>query len=184
MPTEVICPSCQAILPLPKNFTGKKVRCSDCNGIVEVAAARSPVATKAKAVRKPDVADEERPSKRRRAADDDDDDEEDAPRRKPRRTRDDDEEERKPGIPKVLLVIAGVVGVVILALGVWALMPGPHVVPAALPVPNAVVPAAPAVAANPAPNGQMNQFAPVNGQQNAVPIDGWEHEVVPNQPKK
>ena len=170
--------------PIPENFTGKKVRCSDCQGIVDVPGTRVPAIAKAvvaKAIRKPDVVDEERPSRRRRDADDD---EEDAPRRKPRRTRDDDDDDRKPGIPKVWLVVAGVVGVVILTVGVWALMPGPHVVPAVVPVPNAVAPAAPAVAANPAANGQMNQFAPVNGQQNGVPIDGWEHEVVPNPPKK
>ena len=183
MPIEVTCPSCQAILPLPKNFSGKKVRCSDCEEVVEVPAAKSPVATKAKAMRKPDVVDEERPSKRRRDADDD---EEDAPRRKSRRNRDDDDDDRKPGIPKVAIAIAGVAAVAILAASAWFLTRSAVVAPPGVPALNAVAPIAnlPAIAANPAANGQMNNFAPVNGQQNGVPIDGWEHEVLPNQPKK
>lgn len=180
MPIEVTCPSCQAILPLPKNFTGKKVRCSDCEGIVEV-----PANVKAKATRKPDVVDEERPSNRRRDADEDDE-----PRRRSQRTRQDDEDEEynrprgggRTGVPKVWLALAVVVGVAIIVGLRAALMPGPHDGPN---VPAPIVFAKPPfVVANPGLNGPMNNFAPVIGQQNDVPNDGWEHEVVPNQPKK
>ncbi len=190
MPIEVTCPSCQATLPIPENFTGKKVRCSDCEGIVEVPAALSPAA-KAKAARKPEIDDEERPSKRRRAADDDD--EQDVPRRRSKRSREDDEDEEynrprgggNTGVPKVWLVLAGVVGIAIIVGLRAALMPGPHGAPLGVPAPIfAPIANPPFVVANPAPNGPMNNFAPVIGQQNDVPIDGWEHEVVPNQPKK
>ncbi len=187
MPIEVTCPSCQATLPIPENFTGKKVRCSDCQGIVDVPGTRAPAIAKAvvaKAIRKPDVVDEKRPSRRRRDADDE---EEDAPRRKPKRVRDDDDDDdrprrgSKPGFPMVwLAVIAGVIGIVGLSAGAWFLTSGPHVEPPRAPVPNAVVPGA----NPPAANGPLNNFAPINGQQNDVPQDGWEHEVVPNQPKK
>ncbi len=186
MPIEVTCPSCQATLPIPENFTGKKVRCSDCQGIVDVNGTQAPASAKAvvaKAIRKPDVVDEERPSRRRRDADDE---EEDAPRRKPKRVRDDEDDRprrgSKPGFPMVgLAVIAGVIGMVGLSAGAWFLTRGPHVEPPGVPVPNAVAPAA----NPPAANGPLNNFAPLNGARpNGPPDDGWEHEVLPNQPQK
>ncbi len=38
MPIEVTCPSCDAILPVPEEFAGQKIRCADCEAIVNVPA--------------------------------------------------------------------------------------------------------------------------------------------------
>ena len=93
MPIEVTCPSCKATLPAPNEFAGKKIRCADCQGIVEVPAAK---VDSAPAFAKPvsriwpqpeDVADD-RAVKRRLAADD----EATSTRRKPKKEWDEDDD--------------------------------------------------------------------------------------------
>ena len=36
MPIDVTCPKCNLILPAPDEFAGKRIRCADCNTIVDV----------------------------------------------------------------------------------------------------------------------------------------------------
>lgn len=36
MPIDVTCPKCNLVLPAPEAFAGKKIRCADCNTVVDV----------------------------------------------------------------------------------------------------------------------------------------------------
>ncbi len=72
MAIEVQCPTCGAVLPAPDDFAGQKIRCADCEAIVDVpAAAGLPVA---KAVPMRDEDDEDRPARKPRKEWDDDPD--------------------------------------------------------------------------------------------------------------
>ena len=174
MPIEVTCPSCQATLPAPDEFAGKKIRCADCKGIVEVPAAKvdsAPAFARPVARARPpseDVADD-RPVKRRRAADD----EATPTRRKPKKEWDEDDDNTdsrkrrgsKPGVltgfSMVWLIVVGVLGIAGLTAIVWAMMPVAGGNKAQVPdAPRAVA----AAVVKPDAAGAMNHFGPLNEQ--------------------
>ena len=173
MPIEVTCPSCQATLPAPDEFAGKKIRCADCKGIVEVPAAKvdsAPAFARPVARARPpseDVADD-RPVKRRRAADD----EATSTRRKPKKEWDEDDDDTdsrkrrgsKPGVltgfSMVWLIVVGVLGIAGLTAIVWAMMPVAGNKAIAADAPRAVA----AAVVKPDAAGAMNNFGPLNEQ--------------------
>lgn len=190
MPIEVTCPSCQATLPAPDEFAGKKIRCADCQGIVEVPAAKvnsAPAFARPVARARPqseDVADD-RPVKRRRAADD----EATSTRRKPKKEWDEDDDDTdsrkrrgsKPGVltgfSMVWLIVVGVLGVAGLTAIVWAMMPVAGGNKAQLPdAPKVVAVAKPPVAA-------MNNFGPLNEQPPKVEFVPEPEPVAPPRPR-
>lgn len=124
MPIEVRCPTCGAVLPAPDEFAGKKIRCADCQAIVDVpAAAGAPPLPVAPPPR--DERDDRHAEPRPRRTDDDDD----RPSRRPKRDWDD---ERPPSgqNPKVLaggaiawLLLLGLLAVAGLGLIGMALIP-------------------------------------------------------------
>lgn len=129
MPIDVTCPKCNLILPAPDEYAGKRIRCADCETIVDVPV---PGATTVEREYTPTVAGRERssgerPVRRRRPA-------EPAPRR-----------------AGLFLAIAGVFLATILAGGLWYWttredeQPQPPPAPAPVPIP------APAPAPAPAP---------------------------------
>ena len=192
MPIEVTCPSCLATLPAPDEFAGKKIRCADCQGIVEVPAAKkAPDAEKQP--QSYELADE-RPKKRRRANDEEPPAE--PARRKPKKEWDEDDNDNdsrkgrgsKPGVltgfSMVWLVVVGALGLSGLVAIVWAVLPiagkaaaadapRPIAVAALVPPPVAVVKPADAVA--------MNDFAPVKEQPNVEFVPDPEPEPEPRQ---
>ncbi len=192
MPIEVTCPSCQATLPAPDEFAGKKIRCADCQGIVEVPAAKvdsAPAFARPVARTRPqseDVADD-RAVKRRRAADDD---EATSTRRKPRKEWDEDEDDdnesrkrrgSKPGVltgfSMVWLIVVGVLGIAGLTAIVWAMMPVAGGNKAQVPdAPKEVAVAKPPVAA-------MNNFGPLNEQPPNVEFVLEPEPVAPQRPR-
>ena len=180
MPIEVTCPSCQATLPAPDEFAGKKIRCADCQGIVEVPTAKvdsAPAFARPVARTRPqseDVAGD-RPVKRRRAADD----EATSTRRKPKKEWDEDEDDddgrrrgSKPGVltgfSMIWLIVVGVLGIAGLTAVVWAMMPVAGGNKAQVPeAPKAVAAAAvvpPAAVVKPDAAAAMNNFGPLNEQ--------------------
>ena len=197
MPIEVTCPSCSATLPAPNEFAGKKIRCADCQGIVEVPAAKvDPAPAFAKPVSRirpqpEDVADD-RAVKRRLAADD----EATSTRRKPKKEwdEDDDTDSRKrrgskPGVltgfSMVWLIVVGVLGIAGLTAVVWAVMPVAGNKAVAADAPKAVAAVPPAAVVKPDAAAAMNNFGPLNEQPPKVEFvpDPEAESVAPPRPR-
>lgn len=141
MPIDVTCPKCNLILPAPDEYAGKRIRCADCETIVEVPV---PGATTVEREYTPTVAgrersDGDRPVRRRRPV-------EPAPRR-----------------AGLFLTIGGVFLATILAGGIWywttrederpqpAPIPEPINIPLPIPAPNPTPVPKPSPAEIPAP---------------------------------
>ncbi len=180
MPIEVTCPSCSATLPAPDEFAGKKIRCADCQGIVEVpdAGFARPVAREQP--QSYGLADE-RPKKRRRTNDDEAQTTPAEPaRRKPKKEWDEDEENTsdgrkrrgsKPGVltgfSMVWLIIIGALGLSGIVAIAWAVLPIAGKAAAAdapKPIAVAAVVPPPVAVGKPAAAAAMNDFAPVKEQ--------------------
>ena len=98
MPLKIACAGCNAVLNVPEEAAGKRVKCPKCQSVLIVPNAgpdfemvdETPAASP-KAKPRPSVVRDEEPKRSRRKDDDDDE-----PRSKKRRSRDDDEEDDEP----------------------------------------------------------------------------------------
>lgn len=107
MPIEVKCSTCGATLPAPDEFAGKKIRCADCQAIVDVPA------TVGSAPPLPVAGREDRDDEPRARRRDDDDD---RPSRRPKRDWDDDEGVPEPGQKSKVLAGGAIVWLLLLGL--------------------------------------------------------------------
>ncbi|QEL18082.1 hypothetical protein [Limnoglobus roseus] len=120
MAIEVKCPTCGAVLPAPDEFAGQKIRCADCEAIVDVPAALDPPPLP---VARPRPKREE-PDERR------DDEDEPLPTRKPKKEWDDDPDRPRGQVANVLtgtavawLLLLGLLSCAGLAIVGMALIP-------------------------------------------------------------
>ena len=132
MPIEVKCPSCSATLPAPDEFAGKKIRCADCQGIVEVPAAK--LASNTEEPPQTYGFADERPKTKRRPAVAVAKDTVEPARRKPKKEWDEDDDndsrKRRGSKPGVLTGFSMIWLIVVAALGLsglvaiaWAVLP-------------------------------------------------------------
>ena len=191
MPIEVTCPSCRATLPAPDEFAGKKIRCADCQGIVEVPAARTASDSEVNS-QSYGLADE-RPRKKRRINEEEQATPVAPARRKPKKEWDEDDDNNdnrkrsgsKPGVltgfSLIWLVVVGALGLSGLVAIVWAVLPiAGKAVAADAPKPIAVAAIVPPVV-KPAAAEPMNNFAPVKEQPNVEFVPDPEPAVPPPQ---